>query len=147
ATQTRNYLEREWTKLIYVALIFIAFAVVMLRVKRQVARWTDKDRALDRSNRVLQLPFFTASLLTILAARLILYDAPRGVSVILGMLALIPIVVVLRSLIDRHLFPIVNALVVFYFAAQLRALAASIPALSRIILLLEMVGGLIFLIW
>ena len=147
ATQVRNYIEREWTKLIYVALLFIAFVVVMLRVKRQVARWTDKDRALDRTNRVLQLPFSTAALLTIVAARLILYDAPRGVWVILGTLALIPIVVVLRSLIDGHLFPLVNALVVFYFVAQLRVLAAPIPALARIILLLEMVGGLIFLIW
>jgi len=145
--QVRRYLEREWTKLICVALLFIAFAVIMLRVKRRVAHWTDKDRALDRTNRVLQLPFSTASLLTIVAARLILYDAPRGVWVILGMLALIPIVVVLRNLIDRHLFPVVNALVIFYLAAQLRMLAASIPALPRIILLLEMLGGLIFLLW
>src|SRR5215831_6920803 len=143
----RNYVEREWTKLIYLALLFIAFGIVMLRVKRQVARWTDKDRALDRTNRVLQLPFSTASLLAIVAARLILYDAPRGVWIILGMLALIPIVVVLRSLIDRHLFPLVNALVVFFLVAQLRVLTASIPALSRFILLVEMVGGLIFLIW
>ena len=147
ATQVRNYLEREWTKLIYVALIFIAFAFVMLRVKRQVAPLTNKDRALDRTNRVLQFPFSTAFLLTIVSARLILYDAPRGVWVIVGTLALIPIVLVLRRLIDRHLFPIVNALVVFYFLAQLRAVATSIPALSRIILLLEMVGGLIFLTW
>src|SRR5215831_7535400 len=147
AALVRDYLEREWTKLIYIALLFIAFMIVMLRVKRQVARWTDKDRALDRTNRVLQLPFSTASLLAIVAARLILYDAPRGVWIILGMLALIPIVVVLRSLIDRHLFPIVNALVVFYLTAQLRILTAPIPALSRVILLLETVGGLIFLIW
>jgi small-conductance mechanosensitive channel len=147
AALVREYLEREWTKLIYIALLFIAFVIVMLRVKRQVAHWTDKDRALDRSNRVLQLPFCTASLLAIVAARLILYDAPRGVWIMLGMLALIPIVVVLRSLIDRHLFPLVNALVVFYLIAQLRVLTAPIPALSRVILLLETVGGLIFLIW
>src|SRR5215813_11380505 len=75
AAQVRNYLEREWTKLIYIALLLIAFAVVMLRVKRQVARWTDNDRALDRTNRVLQFPFSTASLLTIVSARWILYDA------------------------------------------------------------------------
>jgi small-conductance mechanosensitive channel len=147
AALVREYLEREWTKLIYIALLFIAFVIVMLRVKRQVAHWTDKDRALERSNRVLQLPFSTASLLAIVAARLILYDAPRGVWIMLGMLALIPIVVVLRSLIDRHLFPLVNALVVFYLIAQLRVLTAPIPALSRVILLLETVGGLIFLIW
>jgi potassium efflux system protein len=147
AAQVRNYLEREWTKLIYVALVFIAFAFIMLRVKRQVARWTDEDRALGRTNRVLQFPFSTACLLTIVSARLILYDAPRGVWAIVGTLALIPIVVVVRRLIDRHLFPVVNALVVFYFVAQLRALAASIPVLSRIMLLLEMAGGLVFLIW
>jgi len=147
AAQVRKYLEREWTKMIYVALLFIAFVVVMLRVKRQVARWTDKDRALDRTNRVLQMPFSTASLLTIISARVILHDAPRAVWLILATLALIPIVLLLRRLIDRHLFPIVNALVVFYFVAQLRVLAASIPVLSRIILLLETVGGLIFLIW
>src|SRR5262245_5048949 len=55
AALVRDYLEREWTKLIYIALLLIAFVIVMLRVKRQVARWTDKDRALDRTNRVLQL--------------------------------------------------------------------------------------------
>jgi potassium efflux system protein len=147
AALVRNYLAREWTKLIYVALLFIAFVFIMLRVKRHVARWTDKDRALDHTNRVLQLPFSTASLLTLISARLILHDAPRAVWLILATLALIPIVVLLRRLIDRHLFPIVNALVVFYFVAQLRVLAASIPVLSRIILLLETVGGLIFLIW
>jgi small-conductance mechanosensitive channel len=147
AAQVRHYLQREWTKLVYIALLFIVFAVVMLRVKRQVARWTDVDRTLDRTNRVLQFPLSTAFLLTIVSARLILYDAPRGVWVIVGTLALIPIVVLLRRLIDRHLFPIVNALVVFYFVAQLRALAAFIPVLSRIILLLETAGGLIFLIW
>jgi len=147
AAEVRNYVEREWTKLIYVALIFIACAFVMLRVKWQVAHWTDKDRALDRTNRVLQLPFSTAFLLTVVSARLILYDAPRGVWVIVGTLALIPIVLVLRRLIDRHLFPIVNALVIFYFLAQLRALAAYIPAASRIILLLETAGGLVFLLW
>jgi potassium-dependent mechanosensitive channel len=147
AALVRDYLEREWTRLIYVPLLFIAFAVIMLRVKRHVARWTDKDRALDRTNRVLQLPFSTASLLTIISARLMLGDAPRAVWLILATIALIPIVMLLRHLIDRHLFPIVNALVVFYFVAQLRALTASIPVLSRFILLLETVGGFIFLIW
>ena len=144
AALVRNYFESEWTKLIYVALLFIVFVFIMLRVKRHVAHWTDKDRTLDRTNRVLQLPFSTASLLTIISARLLLHDAPRAVWLILATLALIPIVVLLRRLIDRHLFPIVNALVVFYFVAQLRVLAASIPVLSRIILLLETVAALSF---
>src|SRR6478672_987007 len=67
AAQVRHYLQREWTKLICIALLFIVFAVVMLQVKRQVARWTDTDRTLDRTNRVLQFPLSTAFLLTIVS--------------------------------------------------------------------------------
>ena len=147
AALVRNYLRTRVDKAHLHCPAVYRVCVVMLQVKRHVARWTDKDRTLDRTNRVLQLPLSTAFLLTIISARLILYDAPRGVWVIVGTLALIPIVVLLRHLIDRHLFPVVNALVVFYFIAQMRALAAFIPVLSRIILLLETVGGLIFLIW
>jgi small-conductance mechanosensitive channel len=119
----------------------------MVRVKRKVARWTVQDRALDRANRVLQFPFASASLLTIVSARVILHDAPHAVWVIIGLLALIPIVVLLRRLIDRHLFPVINASVVFFFIAELRSLASSAPVLSRIILLLEMAGGSVFLVW
>jgi small-conductance mechanosensitive channel len=50
-------------------------------------------------------------------------------------------------LIDRHLFPILHALVVFFLLAQFRGLAATLPVLARLMLLLEMIGGAIFLLW
>ncbi len=86
-------------------------------------------------------------MLTFLLSRSILSHPPRLFWVALATLALVPIVILLRRLIDRYLFPILNALVVFYVVAQVRALAASLPVLSRFILLLEMIGGAIFLVW
>src|SRR5262245_11447754 len=71
AALVRDYLEREWTKLVYIALLFIAFVIVLLQVKWQVARWTDTDQALDRTNRALQFPSPPAVLLPLLAAPLI----------------------------------------------------------------------------
>ena len=143
----RIFLAREWTKIVYLGLLLLAFALLLGRVRRQAARWTDDDSALDRANRILQSPIATACVLTFLFARVIVGEAPRLLWSILATLALIPIVTLLRRLIDRHLFPIVYALVVFYVVAQFRALAAAMPVLSRLMLLLEMLGGALFTAW
>ena len=145
--QLRLYLAQEWMRLVYLALFFCGFAFVLFRIKRQAARWTADDAALDRANRVLQLPLATAGVLTFLVARPLFQAAPRIFWAALAAVALIPIVILLRRLLDRHLFPILNALVIFYIVAQLRKLAATLPVLSRVMLLLEMAGGAIFLIW
>ena len=147
ATQLRAYLAREWSKLVYLALIFLAFAFVLTKVKRQAARWTGEDPALARANRVLQLPIATAGVLTFLLSGPLFPEAPRLFWISLAAVVLVPIVVLLRRLLDRHLFPILNALVVFYVVAQLRSLAAGLPVLSRLLLLVEMIGGAIFLTW
>ena len=145
--QLRAYLAREWIKLIYLALIFLGCAFVLFKIKQQSARWTADDPALERANRVLQLPLPTAGVLTFFAARPLFQQAPRLFWAALAALALVPILILLRRLIDRHLFPILNALVVFYIVAQLRQVAAALPVLSRVMLLLEMAGGVIFLAW
>lgn len=145
--QLRAYLAREWVKLIYLALFFCGFAFLLFRIKRQAARWTADDAALERANRVLQLPLATAGVLAFLVARPLFQQAPRLFWAALAALALIPIVILLRRLLDRHLFPILNALVLFYIVAQLRKLAATLPVLSRVLLLVEMAGGAIFLLW
>ncbi len=145
--QLKSYLAREWPKFIYLGLLLLGFALILLRIRRVAARWTEQDNALARANLVLQMPIATASILAFLCSRFVLAEAPRAVWILLATLALIPVALVLRRLIDRHLFPIVNALIVFYVVAQVRALMASLPVLSRFILLLEMIGGAIFLVW
>jgi potassium-dependent mechanosensitive channel len=53
----------------------------------------------------------------------------------------------LRRLVDRALYPIIDALLLFYFVDQLRLITAALPLLSRVILVAEMAGATLFLIW
>ena len=145
--QLRSYIARNGTQFIYLALIFGGLVVALFWVQRRAAKWTDEDPLLERANRVLQLPIATAAVLTFLISRPLFDEAPRLFWAVLATITLPPIVIILRRLIDRHFFPILNALIVFYLVAQLRRVVASLPGLSRLILLLEMVGGLIFLVW
>ncbi len=45
----------------------------------------------------------------------------------LGAVALIPGIILLRHLIEKSLFPILNALVIFYFVDRLREVTDSLP--------------------
>ena len=145
--QLRSYIARNGSQFIYLGLIFGGLVVALFWVKRRAAKWTDEDPLLERANRVLQLPIATAAVLTFFVSRPLFDEAPRLFWAVLATITLPPIVIILRRLIDRHFFPILNALIVFYLIAQLRRVVASLPGLSRLILLLEMVGGVIFLVW
>jgi len=63
------------------------------------------------------------------------------IQAILETLALIPTVMILRRLLDRNLVPILNALVIMYFVDQLRVLAASLPELTRVLFVGQMLGA------
>jgi small-conductance mechanosensitive channel len=85
--------------------------------------------------------------LALLASSWIYPQAPRLFLVISGAAAMIPTVLVVRKLIDRRLFPVLNLLVILYFVDQLRAVAASQAVVSRLLLLAEMLGGALFMGW
>src|SRR4030081_2468008 len=74
-------------------------------------------------------------------------SAPRFIQAILGTIALIPTTLILRRLLERNSYPILNALVIMYFVGQLGVLAASLPVLARSIFLGQMLGASVFLVW
>jgi small-conductance mechanosensitive channel len=146
-----GYITHQWTKLIYFALLLGVFAGILCRilpgVERRAAEWAQQDATLARALRVLERPFADATILSILFCKLLFTDAPRIFWAALAAVALVPVVILLRRLVGRHLFPVLNATVVFYIVAQIRTLAAGLPVVSRSILLLETFCGALFAVW
>jgi small-conductance mechanosensitive channel len=126
----------------------VAVIAVGLRWMRRGIRKVAVDKPdLHRALPILDLPVATAFVLTVLVSPLIYPQAPRLVQVILGTLALIPAVVILRRLLDRSLSPFLYFLVAMYFLDQVRGLVASVPELARFLFLGQMLGGFLFLLW
>jgi hypothetical protein len=96
---------------------------------------------------VFDLPVSTAITLSILIFGSIYSMAPFLLRGILWGIFLISIAVILRRLIDRTLFPMLNALIVLYFVDQLRLITSLRPLLGRLVFGAEMLGGTLFLIW
>src|SRR5271169_247785 len=96
---------------------------------------------------ILDLPVSTAFALSILIILSIYAQAPRLIIAIMGIVTLIPIVVILRRLLERNWYPILNTILIMYFLVQLRVLAASLPVLARFLFLGQMLGFTLFLVW
>ena len=115
--------------------------------RRGVRPKVQEEPKLKQATVVFEYPVSTALILTILVSGWLYPQAPQILSSLLGAAALIPGIIILRNLIEKSLFPILNALVVFYFIDRLRETTAALPLISRILFLAEMLGAIIFLVW
>jgi small-conductance mechanosensitive channel len=140
-----GYLERKGSRLLLQGVLFLAILFGLVGARRTL-RKLGGDEA-SHAARVFDSPVATALVLALLASSWIYPEAPRLFWAISGAAAMIPAILVVRKLIDRRLFPVLNALVIFYFVDQLRAVAASQVVLSRLLLVAEMLGGALFVGW
>ncbi|HUE82749.1 MAG TPA: mechanosensitive ion channel domain-containing protein [Pyrinomonadaceae bacterium] len=143
----RIYFEQRQIRFFFHGIVFLLFAGALYRARWRVRPWIEKEPILKPAAVVFELPFASALLLTLIASNWIYPEAPKMLRAILGAAALVPTVIILRRLIERHLLPILNALVVFYFVDQLRAVAEPQELLSRLLFIFEMLGGILFMVW
>ena len=143
----RAYARRRGSNFIIHAMVLLLLVGGLYWARRRVQPWVAAEPSLEGVSRVFKIPIATALVLSILMSGRIYPQAPRLFTALLGAAALVPTVIVLRQLVERHLFPVLNALVVFYFLDQLRGISAALPVVTRVLFLLEMLGGLIFLVW
>jgi small-conductance mechanosensitive channel len=141
----RGYLERKGAGLMLQGVLFLALCFGLIGVRRTLRRLGGDEAS--HAARVFDSPVATALVLALLASSWIYPEAPRLFLAIFGAAAMFPTVLVVRKLIDRRLFSVLNALVIFYVVDQLRVVAASQAVLSRLLLMVEMLGGALFVGW
>jgi potassium efflux system protein len=142
-----SYLERRSDRFYMHTAFFVALAALLFWVRRRSAAAAARDAALARVAQVFATPVATALVLSFLGARWIYPQAPRLLWVIIGAAALIPTIVVLRPIVEPRLRLILYAVVAFFLVDQLRAVAASMQGIPRLVFLAEMAAGTLFLLW
>jgi small-conductance mechanosensitive channel len=140
-----GYLDRKGGSLVLQGVLFLAILFGLIGVRRTLRRLGGDEAS--HAARVFDSPVATALVLVLLTSSWVYPEAPRLFLAIVGAAAMIPTVLVVRKLIDRRLFPVLNALVIFYFVDQLRVVAASQAVLSRLLVFAEMLGGVLFVGW
>ena len=158
AQESRTAWSKQWTALaaytqtrsvnfLTHGFLFVALLSLLYWARHRVRAWADDEPSLKRAALVFEVPISMAIAFSLLAAVWIYPEAPRLLAAIGGAAALIPAILILRRLVDRHLFPVLNAMVVFYFLDQLRTVAAAVPVAARLLFIAEMAGGVLLLAW
>jgi potassium-dependent mechanosensitive channel len=129
------------------ALFVVLVALALYWMRGRIQRLSEEKPDLQHALPILDLPISTALALSMLLVPVIYAQAPRLIHAVMGALTLVPAAMILRRLLDRHSYPILNAIVILYFAGQLRVLVASLPVLARFVFFGQLVGASVFLVW
>jgi potassium efflux system protein len=140
------YATRQKLAFVLHAFVFLVLAGALYWIKRGIHRTEAAMGGLSNATAAFDSPLLTSIVLSFMVSNWIYPQTPRLLVAIIGAAALIPTVMILRRLIDQRLFRILNAMVVFYFLDQLRIVVATQQVLPRLIFLLEMAGGILFLL-
>jgi len=143
----RVYVHRKEERFLLHGLLWLALLGCFAWARRALRRVDAKAAADVQVGLIFNSPIAAATVLALLASGWIYPQWPRLFMAIVGAATLFPATILLRKLLDRRLFPVLDALVAFYFVDQLRLVAASQPLLTRLLSLLEMLSAVIFVGW
>ncbi|XHR26967.1 MAG: mechanosensitive ion channel family protein [Chthoniobacteraceae bacterium] len=142
-----TYIQAQSDRLLLHATGFAVLLAGLWWAHRRVSAWADDEPSLKQAAIVFEVPTSMALAFSLVVFPLVYPQPPQLLSAIIGAASLIPAILILRRLIDRHLFPVLNLLVVFYFVDQLRTVASGFPIAARLLFLLEMATGCGLLGW
>ena len=115
--------------------LFAALYLLLVYLLRGAARRSlgegARDASQDRVAAVVELPYSSALLLTVLAAAWADPTSPRVVREFLAVAALPPIVRILYRIVDPHLRRTIDVLAALFLADRVRALCYAVPLSSR----------------
>jgi small-conductance mechanosensitive channel len=124
-----------------VLLISFPWAARRLRLRRE------GDSQLAESTRIFDAPIAAAFVAALAMAHPIFHEPPHLLSALLGALLLIPLMVLLRRLVEPSLAPLVWVLAIFYLADRIQEAVAVLPVVPRLILLVEALAAILCAIW
>jgi potassium efflux system protein len=127
--------------------LFITLVVIMLVARKRVRSYFKDEPETAKAAEIFNAPIATAFLMACFLGYWLYTDPPQLLPRLLALISIIPILLVVRRLIERHLYPILYALTAFDLLEQTRNIVSISAPIARLIFVLEIFCGVIFLAW
>lgn len=146
ASNFGGYIQRHAERLGIHTFVLIVFCGVLLWIRRRLRARAGDDPELANAMAVFQRPFATGIVLSFVVSLWIYPDAPQLLRAVIGAVALVPTVLIVRRLISPRLYGILNVLVVLFLLDQLRSILTVQPLVYRLLFLAEMAAITIYIL-
>ena len=121
------------------AAVLALLAGLLYLIRSKVRVLSQSDGNLRRTGKIFEMPVVSALLLSLLLAAWFYPRAPRMFWIAGGVFSAIPTLLFSRRVIERHLYPVLYAVIGFYVIDKLRGILTPMPEIWRWVLLAETV--------
>jgi small-conductance mechanosensitive channel len=143
----QTYLKEKSGALLIQLFLLALLLVGFFWIRNSLQVLARDNPAMQQTARVLDTPFATALVLTSLASLFLYPEAPRLLLGLIGAIALLPAVVVIRRLIDPANYSILYATVLSYLVDRIRHVVAPAGLLSRVLFIAELLALSVFVLF
>ncbi len=127
--------------------IFVTLALLLYAARRRVQRWAAKGKNLSFTTTVLDHPYAAAFFATLFFAASPYLPTPPIIRNLFIVLAFVPMIRLVRPVVDPRIVPELYALGFLYILDTLREAFGGAPLVEQVILLLEALAGMAVLGW
>ena len=140
-----RYVVENWRRFGMHALVLALLAGLLYLIRSKVRVLSKTDGNLRRTGKIFEMPVVSALLLSLLLTAWFYPRAPRMFWIAGGVFSAIPTLLFSLRVIERHLYPVLYAVIGFYVVDKLRAILTPMPVIWRWALLAETVLFLVAL--
>jgi len=134
-----DFLRENWQRFAMHAAVLALFAGLLYLIRSRVRVLSQTDGNLRRTGKIFEMPVVSALMLSLLLTAWFYPRAPRMFWIAGGVFSAIPTLLFSRRLIERHLYPVLYAVIGFYVVDKLRGILTPLPVIWRWALLAETV--------
>jgi len=148
ASGLKTYLGTKIGAILLQVFLFAVLIATFIWIRNVTCEHAKTEQGLREAERIFNAPFSTALILALVASNWFypVDDAPRLLWSIIGAIAVVPIIIIVRRLISADLHPLLYATVVAYIVDQVRFAATPVGVFARVVFLAELLAVCLFIL-
>lgn len=143
----RDYAVSNFGYIAFNITLFVALIPLLARIRKRIPTWVERNPQVGRATPVVALPGSSAFLASLLITIWFYPPGPRVFGSLLGLISLIPMVRILRRLVDREFLPVIYAFATFFVLDRLRRFADLPPETLQVLFVLQMLISIGAVFW
>ena len=145
--QVRRFAAEGQARLLVQLVILLAIGLLLTAARERARRWDEADQTHTGVTRIFDRPWPAALVFVLLESVWFHPGDPRAIRAIVEIVAFVPLVVMLRGLVEPFMLPWLHGLVAFFILDRARQLVAVVPVLEQTIFVLESAAAVALLAW
>jgi potassium-dependent mechanosensitive channel len=137
ASTLADYARSHSRELAFHAGFLTCLVFLFLVIRDRIDELAKTDDSLKKNSALFHMPVVTAILLSMLFSSWFYPRAPRSLGLLIGVVAAAPMLLFARQVVEKRVYQVLFAVVVFFLMDRLRALFAPLPGVHRFFLVIE----------